>query len=91
VSAKHLGEGGVVFFRWDKEEQRWAYICQIGVGLPALPALVQSWRQAKGRAPILNGFQWPPRDHDERGTHDRRASERARDIRRVQRPRVPAR
>ena len=35
----YLGDGGVVFFRWDAGEQRWAYICQVGMGLPALPAL----------------------------------------------------
>lgn len=63
----YLGDGGVVFFRWDHDEQRWAYICQVGIGLPALPALVQYWRMSHRRQPLLEGFQKPP-DNDELNT-----------------------
>ncbi|MFW6125191.1 MAG: DUF6677 family protein [Pirellulales bacterium] len=58
----YLGDGGVVYLRWDQTEQRWAYLCQVGIGLPALPALVQSWRSARGWQPILGGFEAPPSD-----------------------------
>lgn len=33
--------------------ERWQYICQVGVGLPALPALVQTARMNSGKPPLL--------------------------------------
>jgi len=60
----YLGNGGIVFFRWDAGEQRWAYICQVGMGLPALPALLQSWRVSHNRNPILRGYEKPPDDNE---------------------------
>jgi hypothetical protein len=32
---------------------RWQYICQIGVGLPALPAVVQTWRVENHNEPLV--------------------------------------
>ncbi len=36
---KELGWGRVVYFSWRPEEKRLAYLCQVGIGLPALPDL----------------------------------------------------
>jgi hypothetical protein len=44
--------------------QRWQYICQVGVGLPALPAYVQAWRVKQGNEPLFGdkvNFMRPPR------------------------------
>jgi hypothetical protein len=57
-----IGEGRVVYASWRPEDQRYAYICQIGVGVPALPALVQSWRMRSNppKAPLWGGMMAPP-------------------------------
>lgn len=55
-----LGGGRVVYAQW-RPEKRLPYLCQVGVGLPALPALVQASRVNSGRAPLLGGFMAPPR------------------------------
>jgi hypothetical protein len=39
-----LGAGRVVYFRWDNEDWRWAYLAQVGAGLPALPALLDQFQ-----------------------------------------------
>ena len=39
-----MGGGHVVYASWGPEEKRWQYFMQVGVGLPALPAIVQSRR-----------------------------------------------
>lgn len=51
---------------------RWQYICQVGVGLPALPALVQRERLRSHKPPIISeklmrppyDFNYPPPDGD---------------------------
>lgn len=40
----YLGEGRVVYAAWHDGDKRLPYLCQVGVGLPALPALVQAHR-----------------------------------------------
>jgi hypothetical protein len=57
-----IGEGRVVYASWRPEDQRYAYICQIGVGVPALPALVQAWRMRANppKAPLWGGIMAPP-------------------------------
>lgn len=60
-----LGGGHVVYASWEKENRRWAYLSQVGVGLPALPALVQAQRAKNGKAPLLGGIMAPPRDENE--------------------------
>ncbi len=57
-----MAGGHVVYASWTGTEKRWQYICQLGVGLPALPALVQNRRLARGEAPVLGGIMAPPRD-----------------------------
>jgi len=48
-----LGEGKVVYASWKKQDRRWQYICQAGVGLPAMPALVQRYRVNSGSQPFF--------------------------------------
>ena len=55
-----MGQGRVVYASWRPNDQRYAYICQVGVGLPALPALVQAMRMKSGEAPYWNGVMAPP-------------------------------
>ncbi|HID21513.1 MAG TPA: hypothetical protein EYP14_03830 [Planctomycetaceae bacterium] len=40
----HLGRWQIVYFRWERGNKTVGYLSQVFVGLPALPALVQSWR-----------------------------------------------
>nr|WP_123784701.1 DUF6677 family protein [Pirellula staleyi] len=61
-----LGEGKVVYadqagpaVRW---YTRWPYALQLGVGLPATPAILQSMRVSNGQEPILGGWMAPPVD-----------------------------
>jgi hypothetical protein len=61
-----LGNGRVVYAsttnpigNFTKFKERWHYACQVGIGLPALPALVQTWRVETGKAP-LGEFERPP-------------------------------
>jgi len=57
-----VGWGRVVYASWRTGDQRWYYLCQVGVGIPALPALVQANRVRNGGAPLFNNnFMAPPR------------------------------
>ena len=59
----YLGAGKVVYFSWKPDEVRWAYFCQVGVGLPAVPAMLQfvhSRRQPRADS-LWGGFMAPPR------------------------------
>ena len=47
-----LGGGKVVYASMRAGDERYAYVCQVGVGLPALPALVQSYRMNHGQGPL---------------------------------------
>ncbi len=53
----YLGDGKVVYASWRPGDTRWAYFSQIGVGLAALPAMVQAARAHDGEAA---GFMAPP-------------------------------
>jgi hypothetical protein len=44
-----LGEGRVVYASWNPDF-RWPYVCQVCVGLPALPAVVEARRANNARA-----------------------------------------
>ena len=55
-----LGYGRAVYFAFRDDEWRLNYICQIGVGLPSLPACVQAMRMSHGKAVFFNGFMAPP-------------------------------
>jgi hypothetical protein len=65
-----LGSSNVVYASFRKadgqmllqDDARYAYLCQIGAGLPALPALVQARRVAGAnpKPPLWDGFMAPP-------------------------------
>ena len=57
---RKIGWGRVVYFSWRAGDKRLAYICQVGIGLPALPALVQANRMSSGKKVWLDGFMAPP-------------------------------
>lgn len=59
-----LGEGKVVYASWNQVDRRWQFPLQLGVGLPAAPALVQSMIVRRGNPPLLGGLMAPPRDPD---------------------------
>jgi TM2 domain-containing membrane protein YozV len=59
----YLGGGKVVYAATNWEQQyRWQYLCQLGVGLPATPMLVQRSRQERGETPFWGGFMAQPRN-----------------------------
>ena len=65
-----LGSDNVVYasFRKDdgrdylQDDVRYAYLCQVGIGLPALPAMVQARRMGgeNPKPPLWDGFMAPP-------------------------------
>jgi hypothetical protein len=55
-----IGYGRAVYFAWNDEEWRLHFFCQIGVGLPTLPAVIQALRVGGGKEPI-GSFMAPPR------------------------------
>ena len=57
-----LGGGKVVYASWKPGDTRWAFVCQAGAGLVAMPAVVQSAKLlGPARQPLfLNGFMAPP-------------------------------
>ena len=56
-----LAGGHTVYASFHKEDYRLQYICQLGVGLPALPAVVQATLVRMGHKPLWNGVMAPPR------------------------------
>jgi hypothetical protein len=57
--SSELGWGRAVYASWHPGHRRLPYLCQIGVGLPAMPALVQAVRAGKGERP-WSKFMAPP-------------------------------
>jgi hypothetical protein len=66
-----LAEGRAVFVygAWKPEMFRWHYLCQVGAGLPALPAIVQA--RMPGRQ-LFGGWYEPPRTDTELNDMHRR-------------------
>ncbi len=62
-----MGAGRVVYASWTETDKRWQYFCQLGVGLPALPALVQARRVMNGKEALFNKFMAPPHPVDPYG------------------------
>ena len=52
--------GHAVYASWIDWDRRLPYLCQVGVGLPALPALPQNFLVRNGRAPLAGGIMAPP-------------------------------
>jgi hypothetical protein len=61
VYGLYIGEGRVVYASAPNMITRWQYFCQLGVGGPALPALVQWMRYQEGKPALLGDFMRPPR------------------------------
>lgn len=63
-----LGEGRVVYAQWEPPQyRRYNFLCQIGVGLPSLPALVGAARQKNGSDTlpfVSERWYMPPRTDD---------------------------
>ncbi len=58
-----VGGGHVVYASFKKTDRRLPYVCQVGVGIPALPALVQAMRvHLLKREPWMQGFMAPPQN-----------------------------
>ncbi len=56
-----LGSSRVVYASMRPYDTRYYYyICQAGVGLPAMPALIQAWRVRGEKAPWWNNWMAPP-------------------------------
>ena len=58
--SKDLGWGRAVYASWRPGDRRLPYLCQVWMGLPALPALVQASRVRGGKTPLWGGFMAPP-------------------------------
>jgi hypothetical protein len=56
-----IGYGRAVYFSWRDGDWRLAYLCQVGVGAPTLPALIQASRMSSHRKVWWGGFMAPPR------------------------------
>jgi hypothetical protein len=67
----YIGDGRVVYastedvFSRNFLNERWQYVCQLGVGLPAMPALIQRERVRNHKTPLFgssleNRFMRPP-------------------------------
>ena len=55
-----LGEGKVVYANWNQEEHRWQYALQLGVGLPAAPAIVQAIAVKRRDGKPIGGYVMAP-------------------------------
>jgi hypothetical protein len=56
----YIGDGRVVYAS-PNPLTRWHYFCQLGVGLPALPAIVQRSRFNQQKPPLVADVMRPPR------------------------------
>ncbi|MGD0897313.1 MAG: DUF6677 family protein [Thermoguttaceae bacterium] len=60
-SDKEVGWGRVVYFSFRRDDLRLPYLCQVGIGLPALPALVQAELARHGKGPLCHALMAPPK------------------------------
>ncbi len=64
-----LGHGRVVYASYKEGDIRWQYICQLGCGAPALPALVQSVKTSNGGDPYYVLCERYPADFGKDGSN----------------------
>jgi len=60
VYGMYLGEWKVVYWAWDDRKPVIEGLCRMGMGLPSAAAIVQSFRPADARLPVLGDFQAAP-------------------------------
>lgn len=62
-----LSGGKCVYASWSPQDYRWNYLLQAGVGLPAIPAAIQWYRDWNEQPPLWSGWMAKPspRDLDE--------------------------
>ena len=63
-----IGGGRVVYASFKPGDFRWQYICQVGIGLPALPAIAQNLATRNGGEPYLVLCERYPLNNIERFT-----------------------
>jgi len=56
----YLGEWKVVYWAWDERKPVVEGLCRLGMGLPVLPAYLQSMRPEGAGLPIIGKFQAAP-------------------------------
>jgi hypothetical protein len=49
-----------VYASWTEGDKRWQYFCQLGVGIPAFPAILQARRANSGDDSLFGGLMAPP-------------------------------
>ena len=59
VGGLYLGEWKVVYWAWDERKPVVEGLCRLGMGLPCMPAMLQSFRDGKG-LPLLGQFEAAP-------------------------------
>ncbi len=69
-----MGEGHVVYASFRKHDMRYPYLLQVGVGLPALPAIVQAYLAQDGGTLFGSSFMAPPEQPVDEQTHDEKAT-----------------
>lgn len=62
-----VGGGKVVYAAWNDVDWRWQFVCQLGVGAPAFPALIQAYRVSRGQEPFVGDYMAPPHDPPPQG------------------------
>ena len=67
-----IGKEKVVYAAWEpaKDHRLLQFICQLGVGLPAFPAVIQGLRYRQDKPPLWNGFMAPPEPTHDLNTSD---------------------
>ena len=69
-----MSDGHAVYASFRRPDIRYPYIFQVGVGIPALPAIVQNRLVRSGKAPMFGStIMAPPARYDEQ-KHDEAAS-----------------
>lgn len=66
VFGLYLGDGRVVYASWRPNDRRLHFLCHMGVGVPALTALVQANRRVPFEVPFFDRFMVPPQVNDGR-------------------------
>ncbi len=82
-SSRELGYARVVYASWREGDKRLPFLCQIGVGLPSMPALIQAIRDRDGKPPLFHEFMARPRlgsDMNDPPTVDKLQKEMNRDF-----------